>query len=147
MKNDSDRGVDRKCDAVYQRVGDANGHYAERTESEALSWEDLDEFSVIQEPMFFQFAFDIGEGELCAVNGYVEFGEDPGKATDVIFVTVGEHDAANHRTVFDEVGDVGDDNVDSEEFFFGEHQTGVDYENVVTKAEGKAVHTELTEPA
>ena len=46
-------------------------------------------------------------------------------------------------TVLDEVGDVGNDDVDAQEFSFGEHQSGVDDDNVIAPTDGHAVHPEL----
>ena len=49
--------------------------------------------------------------------------------------------------VFDEIGNVGDDDVDAEQFGFGEHESGVDDDDVVAPADGHAVHTELAQAA
>src|SRR6202035_1262262 len=84
-------------------------------------------------------------GELRAPDGNVEFGEHPGKRTDVIFVTVSEDDAADALPVLDEIGNVGDYDVDTEEFGFGKHESGVDDNDVVAPADGHAVHTELAQ--
>ena len=97
--------------------------------------------------MLFELAFDEGEGELGAVDGDVELGEDPGQAADVVLVAVGEDDGADLVAVFDEVADVGDDDVDAEQLFFGEHQAGVDDDDVILPSEGHAVHPELAEAA
>ena len=97
--------------------------------------------------VFFELAVDVGEGELGAVDGDVELGENPGQAADVVFVAMGEDDGADVLLVFDEVGDVGDDDVDAEEFGLGEHEAGIDDDDVVFVAEGEAVHTELAESA
>ena len=45
-----------------------------------------------------------------------------------------------------QIGDVGDDDVDAEQFGFGEHEPGVDDDNVVAPANGHAVHAEFAEP-
>ena len=49
--------------------------------------------------------------------------------------------------VLDEIGDVGDDDVDAEQFGFGEHQSGIDDDDVVSPAHGHAVHAEFAEAA
>ena len=49
--------------------------------------------------------------------------------------------------VFNEVGDVGDDDVDAEQLRLGEHEAGVNDDNVVFPANGEAVHAELAQPA
>ena len=134
-------------DAVDQRVGDADGHDGEGAEGEAAAGENLDQLGVVEQAMLFELAFDVGEGELGAVDGDVELGEDPGQAADVVLVAVGEDDGADLVAVLDEVADVGDDDVDAEQLFFGEHQAGVDDDDVVAAAEGEAVHAELAESA
>jgi hypothetical protein len=60
---------------------------------------------------------------------------------------MGEDDGADVLLVLDEVGDVGDDDVDAEELGLGEHEAGVDDDDVVFIAEGEAVHAELAESA
>ena len=95
--------------------------------------------------MFVELPLDQGEGEFSAVDGDVELGEDPGQAADVVFMAVREQDGLDLVAVFREVGDVGDDDVDAEELFFGKHQAGVNDDDVVLPAEGHAVHAELAE--
>ncbi len=63
----------------------------------------------------------------------------------MIFVTVSENDSADTLTVLDEVRNVGNDDVHAEELGFGEHQSGVDDDDVVAPAHGHAVHTELAQ--
>jgi hypothetical protein len=45
------------------------------------------------------------------------------------------------------IRDIRDDDIDAEELFFGEHESGVDDEDVVAEAECQTIHAELTEPA
>ena len=97
--------------------------------------------------MLVEFVFDVGQRELGAPDGHVEFGENPGQRADVVFVAVGEDDSANALAVFDEIGNVGDDDVDAQQFGFGEHQAGVDDDDVVAPAHGHAVHAELAQAA
>jgi hypothetical protein len=97
--------------------------------------------------VLFQLAFDVGQRELGRVDRHVEFGKNPGQCADVVFVAVRQDDAANVLAILDEITDVGDDDVDAEEFGFGEHQSGVDDDNVVGPANGHAVHAEFAESA
>jgi len=124
-------------------VRDADGHDGEDAEVETTAGEDLDEFGIVQQAVLVELALDVGEGELGAIDRDVELGEDPGKATDVVFMPVCEYDAADLVAVLDEVADVGNDDVDAEQLFFGEHQASVDYDNVVAVAESETVHAEL----
>jgi hypothetical protein len=93
VHDDADRSVDGEGDAVDQRVRDADGHDGEGPDGEALAGKNLDQVGVIEQAVLFELAFDVGEGELGAVDGDVELGEDPGQAADVVFVAVGEDDA------------------------------------------------------
>ena len=62
----------------------------------------------------------------------------------MVFVAVRQDNSPDLRAVFGEVADVGDNDVDAEQLFFGKHQAGVDDDNVILPAEGHAVHAELT---
>jgi hypothetical protein len=143
VEHDADRGVDGKRHAVDQRVRDPDGHDVEDSKREAAAGKDLDQLGVVKQAMLFELALDIGQGELGAVDRDVQLGEDPGQAADVVFVTVGEADAADLVAVLDQIANVGNDNVDAKQLFFGKHQSGVDDDDVVVEAKGEAVHSEL----
>jgi hypothetical protein len=147
VEDDADGRVDSECDAIDERMRDADGHDAEGAECDATAGKHFDELGVVEEAMLFELAFDVGEGELGAVDGDIELGEDPGEAADVVLVAVGKDDAADHGAVFEEERDVGYDDVDAEELFFREHEAGVDDEDVVAEAESEAVHAKLAESA
>ena len=147
VQDNADGRMNGERNAVHQRMRHADRHDAEWPKGHAAAGKDFDELGVVEEAMLFKLAFDIGQGELRAVDGDVEFGKNPGKTADVVFVSVCKDDPAHHRAVFDEVGNVGDDDVDSEQLFFGKHEAGVDDDDVVAEAEGEAVHAELTQTA
>ena len=65
----------------------------------------------------------------------------------MVFVAVGEDDAADALAIFDEIRNVGDYDVDAEKLGFREHESGVDDDDVVAPADGHAVHTELAQAA
>ena len=97
--------------------------------------------------MLVEFVFDIGKREFRAPDRHVQFGENPGQGADVVFVAVREDDSAHALPVLGEIGNIGNHDVDAEQFGFGEHQAGVDHNNVVAPADGHAVHAELAEAA
>src|SRR5689334_3947173 len=97
--------------------------------------------------MFFELVLDVGERKLGAVHGDVQLGQDRGQSADVVFVTVCEQDGANMIAVFEKIADVRDDDVNPEQFGFGEHETGVDDNDVVAPTNGHAVHAEFAEAA
>ena len=112
---------------------------------EALVGAHLAQVGVVQQSVLVEFVFDVSQREFGAPDGHVEFGENPGQGADVIFMAVGENDSAHALAVLDEIGDVGDHDIDAEQFGFGEHQSGVDDDDVVSPADGHAVHAELAE--
>jgi hypothetical protein len=65
----------------------------------------------------------------------------------VVFVAVRKDDAAHMLAIFEQVRNVGNDDVDAQQLSFGEHQAGVNNDDVIAKADGHAVHTELAQPA
>src|SRR5258705_894270 len=97
--------------------------------------------------MFVELVFNVCESELGAPDRNIEFAQDPRQRADMVFVSVGENDGANVLPVLSKIGNVGDDDVDAEQFCFREHQAGIDDNNVVSPAHGHAVHTELAQPA
>jgi hypothetical protein len=124
---------------------DADRHYRKRAEGETAAGKHLNEFGVVEQAVLVELAFDVGEREFGAVDGHVELGEYPGKATDVVFVAVGEDDCADLVTVLEEVAYVGHDDVDAEELFFREHEAGIDDDDVIVEAKGEAIHAEFAE--
>ena len=112
---------------------------------EALAGTHFAQVGVFEQSVLVEFVFDISQRELGAPDRHVEFGENPGQSANVVFMAVGEDDAAHPLAILDEVGNVGDNDVHAEQFGFGEHQARVDHNNVVAPADGHAVHTELAE--
>jgi hypothetical protein len=112
---------------------------------EALVGAHLAQIGVVEQSVLVELVFYVGERELGAPYRNVEFGKNPWQCADVIFVPVGEDDPAHPLAVFDEIGNVGDHNVHSEQFGFGEHEARIDDDNVVAPADGHAVHTELAQ--
>ena len=63
----------------------------------------------------------------------------------MIFVAVGEDDRFDLVAILFEVGDVGDDEVDAEEFGLGEHHAGVNNDDGFADANRHHVHAEFAE--
>ena len=147
MQHDAERRVDGERNAIDQAVRDLQRMNRERPDLEAFSGTDLAQVGVVEELVFVELVFDVGQRELGAPDGNVQFAENPGQGADVVFVAVGEHDAAHMLAIFEQVRNVGDDDVDAQQLGFGEHQAGVDHDDVIAAADGHAVHTELAHPA
>jgi hypothetical protein len=123
------------------------GWNRERSNLEALSRTNFMQVGVVEKLMLVELVLDIGERKLGAPDGNVQFAENPGQGSDVIFVPVGENDAAHHFAILKQVRNVGDNDVDAQQLGFGEHESGIDNDDVIAIADGHAVHAELAHAA
>jgi uncharacterized protein YijF (DUF1287 family) len=97
--------------------------------------------------MLVELVFDVSQREFRAPHRDVQFRQNPGQCADVVFVTMRQKNAAHALAVFDEVRNVGNDDVDPEQFGLGKHQPRIDDQDVISPAHGHAVHAELAESA
>ncbi len=97
--------------------------------------------------MLFQLALNVGQGELGAVDRNVELGQNPGQAADMVFMAVREHDGAHVLPILQQIADVGDDDVHAQQLRFGEHESGVDDDDVIAPANRHAIHAKFAESA
>jgi hypothetical protein len=65
----------------------------------------------------------------------------------MVLVGVGQNDGANMLAVLDQVRNIGNYDVNAKQFSFGEHQAGIDDDNVIAIAHSHAVHAELAKSA
>src|SRR5690349_7270556 len=147
MNDDPERRVNGQGDAIHQAVRYLDGIDGERADLEAFAGLDLVEHGIIEQRVLFQLALDVGERELGTVHRNIELGEQPGQPSDVVFMAVGKDNGAHAFTIFEQVAEVGDDDVDAQQLGFGEHQARVDDDDVVTPANGHTVHSEFAESA
>ena len=139
--------MDGERDTVDQAVRDLNRMDGECSQLDALVGPHLVEVGVVEQAVLVEFVFDVGERELRAPDWHVEFGENPGEGADMVFVSVCEDNAAHALAIFSQIRDVGDNDVDAEEFGFGEHESAVDDDDVIAPTHGHAVHAELAKAA
>ena len=145
MDNDAEGRGDGDGDAGGDGVGDVDELDFEGAEFDLVVG--FDDAKVGVDFVFFEAAFDEGEGEGGAVDGHIHLGEEEGDAADVVFVPVREDEATDKLFVFLEIGEIRGDDVDTEEFGVGEHHAGVNNDDVIPVAEGHGVHAELAEAA
>src|SRR3954468_12045215 len=143
MDQHPERSMDGECDAIHHAMRNLDRMNGERSQLESLARLDLVHLCVIEQAVFFQLALDERQRELGPVDGDVQLGEDPRQSANVIFVRVGEDDAANLLAILEQVSDVGNNDVHAQQFGFGEHEPGVDDDDLVSPANGHAVHSEL----
>ncbi len=147
VDHDADRRLDRQGHAIHQRMSHPDRLDGERADGELFLGRDLDERGLVEQMMLFELAFDKGQRELGGVHRNLELAQNPGQAADVIFVPVGEDDGPDILPVFNQVGDIGHNDVDAQKLRFRKHQAGVDHDNVVFPPQCQAVHPELAQAA
>ena len=103
--------------------------------------------SIVFNFAFVEFVFDEAVGEAGGVHGGGEVAEDVGERADVVFVAVGDEVGAEFVAAFGDVGDVGDDEVDAMHLFGGEHDAGVDDDEVVGGFVDHGVAADFSEAA
>ena len=100
VNDDADGRFDGQRHAVHQRMGDADRLNGERPKGELFPRCNLDQLGVIEQLVLFELAFDVGQRELGGVDRDLELAQDPRQAADVVFVAVGEDDAADAAACF-----------------------------------------------
>ena len=147
MNQRAQRRVNGQRHAIHQAVRHLDGIDGERPNLEALAGLDLVELGVVKQAVLFQLALDVSQRELGGVDGNVQLRQQPGQRADVVFVAVGQHHRAHVLAVLDQVAEVGNDDVHAEQLGFGEHESGVDDDDVIGPANGHAIHAEFAESA
>jgi len=147
VDDDAERSTDSKRDAVDSTVGHGNEFNFIRADFDAAAGRNLAKDRGIEEIGFLEALLDQSEREARAVNGNIEVAKDIGKRADVVFMAMSEDNGTNVSAILLEVGDIGDDEINAEEFGFREHHTGVDDDDVVAVAQGHHVHAEFAEAA
>ena len=97
--------------------------------------------------VFFKPTRQNSERELCAVNGNGQFLQDVRQRSDVVFVSVSEDNRLQALFIFDDVGNIGYNQVDAEHIVFGEHKPRVNHNHFVAVADNGHVLADFTEPA
>ena len=142
------RGVDGHADRVGDAVADVVRVAAERADAERRPRRDLDHDRLVGELVLAELRADEPERELRAVNRHVrEVAQDVRQRADVILVRVRDEDPFDLVAALAEVLDVGDDEVDAEHLLVGEHEPGVDDQDVVALLDRHHVLPDLTDTA
>ena len=108
---------------------------------------DLVQLGRIEHLVLFQAPLDQRQREGGAVHRNVDLRQQKRHAADVVFVAVGQDQAADVLAVLLQIGEIGRDDIDAQQFGVGEHHPGVDDDDVVAVADGHAVHAELAQAA
>ena len=142
-------GPDRRTDSQAHRVGDAVGHpeglHLETAHLYPVARVDPAQVGLVQQAGLLQLHLDEVGGEGSAVDGRLHAPEDVGQGARVVFVAVGDEEGLQAVGVLEDVGDIGDDQVHAEHVLFGEHEAGVDGDEVLAVLEEHHVLADLSE--
>src|SRR5215470_6166321 len=147
VKHHAQRRVDCQRNAIDQAVRHLDRMNRKGPDFEALTWPNLAQVSFVEQTVFIQLVFDVGERELGAPDRDFELGKYPRQGADVVLVTVCQHDCPHALSVFDEIRNVGNDDVHAKQLGFGEHHARVNDDDVIAPAYGHAIHAEFAKPA
>src|SRR5262249_509331 len=103
--------------------------------------------SFLDDAVLFQLVFHKSHRESRPVHRHIQIGKDERKGADVVFVAVRQEDRLDFTLPFEEISDMGNDDVDPEKFLVRKHHARIHNNDGSTAPEGHHVHTEFAEPA
>ena len=152
VDHSADRGVDGQPDCVGDAVSDRDCLDPERADLEAVADPHLAQIGLPKHPMLPQSVLGQAKCERGAVDGRrgtaleKAFGKK-GKGADVVLVAVGEDECENLSALGQQVGDVRDHEVDTRHVVVGEHEPGVDDQDLALPLQRPHVQADLAEAA
>ena len=141
------RRLHRERKRVSRAVRDLNELHPKASELDSVSRTHLVENRVLVQLVLLEPAFDKRPRQARRVDGYVELRENVRDRADMVLMAVRQHQPSDLFAVLDEVADIGDDDVHSEQLAAGKHHAGVDDDQVASAAQGEHVHAELAKTA
>ena len=121
--------------------------HLERAELDDVLRLDRVELRLVEQAVLLQLVLHQAHREAAAVDRNVQVGKDERQRADVIFVAVREEDGFDFAFVFEQEADVGNDDIDAEQFVVRKHDAGVDDDDGSAAAERHHVHSEFAETA
>src|SRR5215831_5866939 len=80
-----------------------------------------------------------------AIDGNIEIRQNEWQRTDMVLVTMGEENGFDFVSVLEKVTYIRNDDVDSEQFFVGEHHASINDDDCSVAPKRHHVHAEFTE--
>ena len=131
-------------------VGDAVTHADEldlqRAETEPVARADGSQHRLLVQTEFAKFLLNQAERKRRTVHGNRKSGQQVREPARMILVPVGEDDASNPLALRQQVGRVRENQVNSQHLLLGEHEAGVNDQDVLGSLEEGHVHPDLTQP-
>src|SRR5262249_50204092 len=129
------------------RVGDVKELHFERTQFNDVLFLDRVQLRFFEQAVLPKLVLHQSHGEAAAINRNVQIRQDEWKRADVVFVTVRQQDCPDFTFIFETQSDIGNEDVDAQQLFVGEHHAGIDNNDGPRRAERHHVHAELSESA
>src|SRR5579872_5158511 len=101
MNHNPERRVDCERNAIYKAMCYLNRMNGERSDLDALPWPYLPEVCFIKQSVFIQLVFHVSQCELGSPYRNVQLREHPRQSSDVVFMSMREHNPAYPLTVFE----------------------------------------------
>ena len=104
--------------------------HGEAAQFDLLAGPDLVEDGAGGQAVFLKFIFDEADGQPGGVDRHIEFFEQVRQAADVVLVPVGDEQALDAVLVLQHVGEIGDDQINTEHIGIRENQAAVDQDHI-----------------
>ena len=146
---DDGSGVTGQCigQGIRNGVVDVDGFNVECAEAEGVAGLNFVEFAFLENAMLFQLALNETDGQPRGIDRRLHLLEQERKASDVVFVAVGNDDAADTVGVAEQIGKVRNDKVHAEHVGFRERGTTVQKDNVSVVLEHGHILADFVESA
>jgi hypothetical protein len=128
-------------------VGDPEGLHREGVFAGRIAGLQNANVGLFQEVGFFQLDLNEPSGERRAVHGDVDLMQHVRQGADVVLVTVRQEDRPESLGTFQQVGYVGDHEIDPQHLFLREHEAGVHGDDRVAVLHQEHVLADLAETA
>ena len=137
--------LDREGGGVRDAVGDVNELRFEGAQFDDVTGLHLSQVRLLDEFVLAQLVLDETERQPAAVDRRIDFGKDVGQRADMVFVAVGQEEAEDFLLALRQVGHIRQHQVDAEHLLFGEHQAGIDDDDVFVVLQGHHVASDLAQ--
>src|SRR4030095_7297661 len=120
---------------------------SETSDVDRLFRNDRMKLSFLDDAVLFQLVFDKSHSESRPIHRHIQIGKDERKSANVVFVAVREEDRFDFTLPFEQIGDIGNDDVDTEKLLVRKHHARIHNNDGSAAPEGHHVHTEFAEAA
>ena len=139
--------MNRKARRVRQGVRDRDRLDRKRAEFHLAFFRVGDQLRAARQPVFAEFFADHAQRQRGSIDREGQLFEDERQSADVVFVSVRDADRFDFIAVFQQVRDVGYNQVNPRLLLVGEHDAAVHHNNRVVVLEGQHILADVTAAA